>query len=77
MVFGILLAQGVVLLGDVALLEWVWPCWRKYFTVGMDFEVLLLATWSLLLASFEWRCRTLTSTSTMPAWTLPCFLPWW
>jgi hypothetical protein len=23
----ICLAQGVALLGSVALLEWVWPCW--------------------------------------------------
>ena len=23
------LAQGVAPLGDVALLEWVWPCWSR------------------------------------------------
>ena len=23
------LAQGVALLGGVALLEWLWPCWKK------------------------------------------------
>ena len=23
----------------VALLEWVWTCWRKYITVGAGFEV--------------------------------------
>ena len=31
--------QGVALLGGVALLEWVWPCWRKCVTVGAGFEV--------------------------------------
>ena len=24
------------LLGGVALLEWVWPCWKKYVTVDTD-----------------------------------------
>ena len=26
--------KGVALVGGVALLEWVWPCWRKCATVG-------------------------------------------
>ena len=32
--------QEEALLGGVALLEWVWPCWRKGVTVGVGFEVL-------------------------------------
>jgi hypothetical protein len=32
--------QGVTLLGNVSLLEELCPCWRKYVTVGMGFEVL-------------------------------------
>jgi hypothetical protein len=31
--------QGVTLLGCVSLLEYVWPCWRNCFTVGVGFEV--------------------------------------
>ena len=27
---------------------------------------------SLFLAAFRWRCRTLSSSCTMPAWKLPC-----
>ena len=27
------------LLGSVVFLEWVWPCWRKYVTLWMCFEV--------------------------------------
>ena len=30
---------GVALLGGMALLEWVWPCWRKCVTVEAGFEV--------------------------------------
>jgi hypothetical protein len=41
----ICLAQGVALLGGVALLEWLCPCWRKCVTVGQDFETFLLAMW--------------------------------
>jgi hypothetical protein len=26
-------SREVALLGGVALVEWVWPCWRKYITV--------------------------------------------
>ena len=38
----ICLAQEVALLEDMALLGEVWPCWRKYVTVGMGFETLFL-----------------------------------
>jgi hypothetical protein len=31
---------------------------------------------SFRLFAFGTRCRTLSSSSTMPAWTWPCFLPW-
>jgi hypothetical protein len=34
------LAQGVSLLEGVALLEEVWPCWRKCVSVLEDFEAL-------------------------------------
>ena len=42
-VLQICLAQEEALLGGVALLEWVWLCWRKYVTVGVGFERALLA----------------------------------
>ena len=49
----ICLSQGVPLLGScglvgvgVALLVWVWPCWRKCFTVGVGLKTLILAAWS-------------------------------
>jgi hypothetical protein len=29
-----ILSQGKALLGGVALLEWVWPCWRKCIKCG-------------------------------------------
>jgi hypothetical protein len=32
------------LLRGVALLEWVWPCWRKCVTVGLSNETLPLTT---------------------------------
>jgi hypothetical protein len=32
----------MALLGGVALLEWMWPCWRKCVTVGVGFDILLL-----------------------------------
>ena len=39
----ICLAQGGALLGGLALLEEVRPCWRKSVTLVVDIEVLLLA----------------------------------
>jgi hypothetical protein len=39
------LAQGVALFGDVALLEWVWPCWSRCVTVGVGFKTFILAAW--------------------------------
>jgi hypothetical protein len=40
-----------------------------------------LSSWMLadvsLLAAFVLRCRILDSFSTLSAWMLPCFLPWW
>jgi hypothetical protein len=38
-------AQGVALLGGVALLEWVWPCLSRCVTVGVGFKTLILAAW--------------------------------
>jgi hypothetical protein len=32
------LAQGVPILAGMTLLEQVWPCWRKYVTLGVGFE---------------------------------------
>jgi hypothetical protein len=37
----ICLAQGVALLGGVALLEWVWPCWSRCVTVGVGNKILI------------------------------------
>ena len=34
------LAQGVALLGGVALLEWVWPCWSGCGLVGVGVALL-------------------------------------
>jgi hypothetical protein len=39
------LAQGLALLGGVALLENVWSCWGNCVTVGVGNETLLLTTW--------------------------------
>jgi hypothetical protein len=39
------LAQGVALLEGVSFLEYVWLCWRKYVTLRVGFETLLLVTW--------------------------------
>ena len=33
------LPKGIALLGGMALLEYIWPSWRKYVTVGVGFEV--------------------------------------
>jgi hypothetical protein len=57
------------------LLEEVWPCWRKCVTVGVGFKTLLLAPPSLLLATFESRCRTLSYPRAMLAGMLLCSLP--
>ena len=32
----------MALLGGVALLEWVWPCWRKFITLRVGFEAPML-----------------------------------
>jgi hypothetical protein len=37
--------QGVALLGGEALVECVWPCWKRCVTVGMGIETHLLDTW--------------------------------
>jgi len=58
------------LLVGVALLELVWPCWRKYVTLNMGLEPhpsCLQA--SLLVAAFGTRSETPSTTSPM---TLPC-----
>jgi hypothetical protein len=38
---GVALLEGVCgfVKGGMTLLEEVWPCWRKYITVGVGFEV--------------------------------------
>ena len=38
-VIGPIISYGVALLGGVALMEWIWACWRKCVTVGVGFEV--------------------------------------
>ena len=71
-----MLGSGSSTIWRLALLQEVWPCWRKCVTVAMDFESLILTAWkleaSLLLVAFRWRSRTLSSSCTMPAWMLPC-----
>ena len=60
----ICLAQGVALLRGVALLEWVWPCWRNCVTIEVGFKNLLLAVWKpidLLLFAFGARHRILSN----------------
>jgi hypothetical protein len=37
--------ESVKLLGGMAWLEEVWPCWRKCVTVGLGFKTLILAAW--------------------------------
>jgi hypothetical protein len=41
---GTIRRYGLVGVG-VALLEWVWPCWRKCVTVWVGNVILLLAAW--------------------------------
>jgi hypothetical protein len=41
----------VSVLGGVASLEWMWPCWRKFITVGVGFEALLNVEEIVLLAA--------------------------
>jgi hypothetical protein len=41
----ICLTQRVALLGGVALLEQVWPCWSGCVTVDVGFKILILAAW--------------------------------
>lgn len=59
-----MLAQGVLLLGSVALLEQEWPCWRTCAIVVVGFEILLLVLEdSPFLAAVRSRCRPLGSFS--------------
>jgi hypothetical protein len=44
-VVGICLAQGMALLGEVPLLEYVWLYWRKSVTVRLNNSTLLQAAW--------------------------------
>lgn len=41
----ICLAQRVAILRGMALLELVWPCWRKCVPVGLGFETFLQDSW--------------------------------
>jgi hypothetical protein len=61
-----MLRLGSALLGGVALLEEVCLC-----GCGL-WDPLPSCLEASLLASFRWRCRTLSSSYTMPAWMLPC-----
>jgi hypothetical protein len=38
----------------VALLEWVWPWWKKCITLGVGFEVLLLAACETEVGTSDW-----------------------
>ena len=51
---GTIRKHGLVGVG-VALLEWVWPYWRKCFTVGVGFETLLIAAWSQSSSSLQMK----------------------
>jgi len=55
----IYLVQRVVLLGGVALLEWVWPCWNGCSLVGMG-VALLEWVWpfgvGVALLGWVWPC---------------------
>jgi hypothetical protein len=55
--------------GSVSLWEWA-------LRLSM-FKLCPVWNESLLLGAFGSRCRILGSSSTMSAWMLPCFLPWW
>ena len=59
----ICLAQGMALLGGVALLEKVWPFWKNNVIVGMGFWPLPLAAWMLVFSSLpseqEWNSQLL------------------
>jgi hypothetical protein len=63
----------------VASLEWVWPCWSRCgLVVGVCHYRCRLSDppsssplASLHLVTFKWGCRTLRSSCTVPAWTLP------
>ena len=48
--------QGVALLGGVALLEWVWPCWKKCVTVWVGFEVFCAQALPSLVFQSPSRC---------------------
>ena len=65
--------QAVVLLGGVALVEEMQHCVGRALKVS--YAQALTTVESSLLAAFGSRCRTLGSSSTMSAWTLPFFSP--
>jgi hypothetical protein len=44
----------VALLGDMALLEEVWPCWRKCVIGGLDFEVSKLTLYPVWKRPSSW-----------------------
>jgi hypothetical protein len=68
---------GGILVGiDLALLEEVCYCWGGLWGSPVLKLCPVRRSQSLLVA-IRSRCRTLSSSSTMPAWTLPCFLLWW
>ena len=58
--------------GSVTSVE-VWPCWRKYVTVGLSFKTLVLAAWQpvFFCVPLEQGVK-LSSSCTIPAWVLPC-----
>ena len=73
-------SQGMALLGGVALLEWVWPCWRKCVTVEVGFEVsyaqaMPSVTHSLLLLPADQDTELLAFPAPCLACKLPHFLP--
>ena len=66
-------------LRGVALLEWVWPYWRKYVTRGglWGFKTTNQAQYCSLPAACRSRCRTLRFLQHRIHLMSPCSPPWW
>jgi hypothetical protein len=64
---------------DVALLEWVWPCWRKCVTVGMGIVVSYTqarpSVAHSLLLHVDQDVEFSAPSPALSAWMLPCSLP--
>lgn len=52
-----IISLGVALLEDVGFVEWVWPHWRKYVIVGVDFEVFYAQGNTQCLSQLSVTCK--------------------